>query len=66
MAEFEDTKYCPACDRKYKNWEELRVHLQKAVIEGDLNHIDIIELEGWNEIMSSLVGKAILSEEHKT
>jgi hypothetical protein len=32
--------------------EKLRAHLKKAQSEGDDNHIDIIELEGWDETSS--------------
>lgn len=43
--------YCPVptCEnRTYPTYEELRNHLAKAKAEGDDNHIDIIELEGWD------------------
>lgn len=43
--------YCPVpkCEhRTYETLELLREHLRKAQTEGDQNHIDIIELEGWD------------------
>lgn len=45
--------YCPVpkCERnQYPSLEALQTHLKKAVAEGDANHIDIIELEGWDEV----------------
>ncbi len=44
--------YCPVakCDRReYDSLEAVQVHLKKAQTEGDQNHIDIAELEGWDE-----------------
>lgn len=43
--------YCPVpkCEnRTYPTWDDLKLHLKKAQAEGDQNHIDIIELEGWD------------------
>jgi hypothetical protein len=37
--------------------EALRTHLKKAQAEGDQNHIDIIMLEGWDEISTGAVVK---------
>lgn len=42
-------EHCPACDQPYPTMEALQTHLKKAQSEGDPNHIDIIELEGWDE-----------------
>ena len=42
------TVYCPACDKPYADMETLRTHLKKAQ-EGDILHIDVIDLEGWDE-----------------
>lgn len=42
-------KYCPACDRAYPDMETLQTHLKKAQTEGDAIHIDVIELEGWDD-----------------
>lgn len=47
--------YCPVpkCDhRPYPDMEAVRTHIEKAAAEGDQNHIDIAELEGWNETSS--------------
>lgn len=44
--------YCPACDEPYPDLAALRTHLQKAVSEGDKLHIEIVELEGWEETSS--------------
>jgi len=41
--------YCPACDKPYANMEALRAHIKKAQTEGDDLHIDIADLEGWDE-----------------
>lgn len=43
------TYYCPACDKPYEGYNALLGHLDKAQKEGDDIHIDVIELEGWNE-----------------
>lgn len=43
--------YCPLpkCENKtFTSYKKLREHLRKAQAEGDQNHIDIIELEGWD------------------
>lgn len=44
------TQYCPACHKPYPDMAALREHLKKAQTEGDDLHIDIIELEGWDEV----------------
>lgn len=52
--------YCPVpkCDRReYPDMEALRTHLQKAQAEGDPNHIDIVELEGWDETSTGVIVK---------
>lgn len=41
--------YCPACDNPYDTMVELREHIKKAQTEGSQIHIDIAELEGWDE-----------------
>jgi hypothetical protein len=51
MAEIGESRYCPACHGSYPDWTALKTHLQKAQTEGDLNHIEIIELEGWEEFL---------------
>lgn len=51
--------YCPVpkCEtRPYPDMETLRTHLKKAQAEGDQNHIDIVDLEGWDE---TSLGKAV-------
>lgn len=50
--------YCPACDKPYQNMEELRAHLRKASGEADEIHIDVIELEGWDETYAGEVVKS--------
>lgn len=50
--------YCPVpkCEnRTYADMEALRTHLKKAQAEGDENHIDIIDLEGWDETSAGVV-----------
>lgn len=45
--------YCPVpkCQpREYESLEALKEHLRKAQTEGDANHIDLILLEGWDEV----------------
>lgn len=51
MTEIGESRYCPACHKPYGSWTALKKHLQKAQTEGDQNHIDIIELEGWDEFI---------------
>jgi hypothetical protein len=51
MAEIGESRYCPVCHKPYGDWAALKTHLQKAQTEGDQNHIDIIELEGWDEFI---------------
>lgn len=44
--------YCPVpkCEsRPYADMETLRAHIKKAQAEGDINHIEIADLEGWDE-----------------
>jgi hypothetical protein len=41
--------YCPVDNKPYATMILLKEHLKKAAAEGDQNHIDIIELEGWEE-----------------
>lgn len=41
--------YCPACDKPFANMEALRAHIKRGEIAGDANHIDIADLEGWDE-----------------
>ena len=52
MSEIGESRYCPACHKSYGDWAALKKHLRKALSEGDTNHIDIVELEGWDELMS--------------
>jgi hypothetical protein len=47
-------KYCPACDKEYPNWIALIEHLKKAEAEGHSFHIEIIRLEGWDELFPLL------------
>lgn len=52
--------YCPVpkCEtRSYPDMEALRTHLKKAQAEGDQNHIDIIMLEGWDEVSDGTADK---------
>jgi hypothetical protein len=52
--------YCPVpkCDqRPYGSLEAVRTHLKKAQAEGDPNHIDIADLEGWDETSDGKVVK---------
>ena len=51
MTEIGESRYCPACHKSYADWAALKEHLRKAQTEGDLNHIEIIELEGWEEFL---------------
>lgn len=49
--------YCPVpiCDsRPYADMEALRDHIKKALAEGEPNHVDIVDLEGWLETYSGL------------
>ena len=41
--------YCPVDDKPYDTMQELKEHMQKAIDEGDENHIEIAQLEGWDE-----------------
>lgn len=41
--------FCPACDRSYSSLEKLQAHLEKARSDGDEIHIDVIDVEGWDE-----------------
>lgn len=53
--------YCPVpkCEpRPYADMDALREHLKKAQAEGDANHIDIIDLEGWDETAAGLAVKS--------
>lgn len=52
MTEIGESRYCPACHKPYGSWAMLKEHLRKAQTEGDLNHIEIIELEGWEEFLT--------------
>lgn len=40
----------PKCDRRtYPTLEAVKAHLKSAEAEGDLNHIEIKLIEGWDE-----------------
>lgn len=41
--------YCPSCDRTFPSEESLREHFDRARGEGEENHMEIIELEQWDE-----------------
>lgn len=41
--------YCPACDRSFSSMDKLRAHIKRGQAEGDDIHIDIADLEGWDE-----------------
>lgn len=52
--------FCPVpkCEtRPYADMEALRTHLKKAQAEGDTNHIELIMLEGWDEVST---GEAVV------
>lgn len=51
MTEIGESRYCPACHKSYADWTALKEHLQKAQTEGDQIHIEIIQLEGWEEFL---------------
>jgi hypothetical protein len=54
--------YCPVpkCEpRPYADMDALRAHLKKAQAEGDQNHIDIISLEGWDEVSDGTTVKKV-------
>lgn len=41
--------YCPECDRPFGSLELLLEHFDRARGEGEENHMEIIELEQWDE-----------------
>lgn len=43
------TVYCPVDDKPFPDMEALRAHIKRGEIAGDANHIDIADLEGWDE-----------------
>lgn len=43
------TVYCPVDDKSFDSMADLKEHLKKAQTEGDELHMDIIDLEGWDE-----------------
>lgn len=64
--EIGESRYCPACHKPYADWATLKTHLQKAVSEGDIFHLEIVELEGWDEVLKAPIVKGLLQidEEH--
>lgn len=62
-AEIGAEKFCPACDRSYADWSALVEHLKKAVAEGDQVHIDIVELEEWEEVLKATVVQGVVQVE---
>lgn len=52
------TVFCPVDDRPYDNMTQLLTHINKAVTEGDTNHIDIAQLEGWDETSAGVIIKS--------
>lgn len=51
------TVYCPACDRPFDNTTQLLDHINRGKREGDVIHIDIAELEGWEETSDGKIVK---------
>lgn len=46
------TEFCPACDKPFLTMKLLKDHIDRARTgpEPDDNHIDIADLEGWDEV----------------
>lgn len=51
------TVYCPACDRPFDNMTQLLDHINRGKREGDEIHIDIAQLEGWEETSDGKIVK---------
>lgn len=66
VAEIGEDRYCPACHKPYSDWVTLKKHLQKAVNEGDTLHLEVVELEGWDEVLKAPIVKGLLviDDEH--
>lgn len=60
VTEIGEDRYCPACHKPYPDWAALKTHLQKAVSEGDILHLEVVELEGWDEILKAPIVKGLL------